>query len=84
MLGAPSEKGRGGTMKRVKGQREGGGSTAEEPVRAETRLTLKIQRLFSNQASHRREKLCRRSFLCISSLHWELAMLFIHCCSIEI
>lgn len=38
---------RGETMRRVRGQRQGGGSTAEEPVRAETRLGLKIHRSFS-------------------------------------
>lgn len=35
------------TMRRVRGQQLGGGSTAEEPMRAERRLGLKIHRSFS-------------------------------------
>lgn len=61
-------------MEGVGGQRQGGGSTAEEPVRVETRRRLKIQRWFSNQASRSRERQWRRSLQWIRTLHWDLAM----------
>lgn len=61
-------------MEGVGGQRQGGGSTAVEPVRVETRRRLKIQRWFSNQASRSRERQWRRSLQWIRTLHWDLAM----------
>lgn len=52
-------------MERVRGQWQGGGSTAEEPVGAEIKDTkIVFQSGFSQRSG---EKLCWRSFLRISA-----------------